>query len=336
MKRLLAFLLLAAAPAWAQVCQQSGCLTTVTPAAGTIFSTNGIQTCGPTTGTIAAAGQGVTLSCPGAASYTVIVTPTSGSPLIGTLAATDPLSGAGRLIFKAGVGELDVSSVGMFGSPGQVEYRLVGSADAGGLNIAASGYTSGSATVSITATFNPEAVFLNSPVHTSDEAALRNGRAYSTSSGLMAVANGTYESLVLSNPAGNSVRAIITARETSCDVPTGNVAPHWYSLSNPTTNLPTSPATVTNRKTGGVTSTLSAVYNTGSTTFPDTATSTPLASRVAGPVPTGGIVGGPGTVMRTLEPGNSTAITIAGEATGFGGATPNCAVTLAWYEEVLN
>ena len=336
MKRLAGVLCLMSSTALAQVCPQSGCNSTVTPAPGATFLTNGVQTCTPATGTIGALGQGVTLSCPGASSYNVIVTPNASAPLIGTLSSSDPLSGAGRLIFKAGVGELDVNTVPMLGSTGTVEYRMTGSADPGGLSLAASAYTSGSATVTIYASYNPEILFLGAPVHLADEAAVRAGRAYSTSTSLQALGNATYENLVLANPAGNNVRAIITLRETSCDIATGVVATHWYSVSNPTTNLPTTAAAITNRRTGGTTSTLSATYNAGVATFPDTSPSTPLASRIAGPVPTGGIVGGPGTTMRTLEPGNSTVLTIVGQATGIGGATPNCAITVAWYEEALN
>ena len=132
------------------------------------------------------------------------------------------------------------------------------------------------------------------------------------------------------------MRAILTDRETSCDTATGTVALHWYSISNPTTNLPTTVATITNRKTGGAAPVLTAAYNASVTTFPDTATSTPLASRVSGPVPTGGVIGGPGVTMRTLEPGNSYALTILGAVSGVGGATPNCALTFVDYEEPVN
>ena len=96
--------------------------TTVVQAPGTIFGTNAIQGCGPVTGTLAALNASLTLSCAGAAGYVISVTPTSGqSALIGTLASTDSTTGGNRLIFKTGVGELDVSSVPMTGNQTNVE-----------------------------------------------------------------------------------------------------------------------------------------------------------------------------------------------------------------------
>lgn len=317
------------------VASQAGPIT-VTPAGGSIFSTNGIETCGPQTGVLGAAGASVTLNCPGAASYVIQLSPTSGqSALIGTITSTDPTTGGSRLLFKTGVGPLDISSVAMTGAQSALEYRTVGGV--GGQTVTLTGYTSGSATVTITGSFNPQLIFTNNSSHSSDEAALRSARAWSISTGLQTVTAGQYMSVLLSNPSTSQYRSIIDERKVSCTSPTNALAPSWYSLRNPTTNLPTTALTVGNRKTGSAyPGSLTALINYSVTTFPDTATTAPLAGAGAR---TGGSVfdGGPGTVMTTLEPGQSIALTILSAGTGLTGTSnPGCAITVTGYDEAIN
>lgn len=308
----------------------------VVPANG-VLPTNVIQTCGPVTAVLNSANSApVSLACPGASGYIITVVTTPGQPaFVGTLNSTDNVTGGNRLLFKTGVGELDVSSVILTGTQGNLEFRTVG-APSGGQAISVGSYTSGSATVTIWGAYTPTVVFPNGAMHTSEEAALRNGKAFSAGTGNQTVAVGNYESILLSNPSTSGIRAIITQRQMTCDNPTGVVPAKWYSIPNPTTNLPTTAAPMSNRKTGGANSVLTITYNASATNYPDTATATPLANRVAGMVPTGGTVGGPGQVMRTLEPGQSFAMTIQSVSNGGLTAAPICGMTMVWYEESTN
>ena len=295
------------------------------------------QTCAPVTGVLAAANATISLPCAGAANYDITITPTSGQPaLVGTLTSVDPVNNNGpRLLFKAGVGALGTNTLALNGLQGGLEYRTDGASGVGAQAITLTSYTSGSATVTISASYNSTMVFVNGPILMAEEIALRAGRAFTASSGSQSLASGNYQSVVFTNPASNTMRAIITNRRISCDLATGSVAPKWYSLPNPTANLPATTAPTSNRRTGGSTSAMGFTYNSNGGTFPDTATSTPLASRTGGFVPTGGMAGGPGDVMRTVEPGQSTALTILG--TGAGLATnPLCSIDVTWYEEPVN
>jgi len=281
--------------------------------------------CPPVTGTIASATDTVSLTCMGAPGYEILVTPNATNPLIGTIQAYDPVSGSPRTLFKATVGTLDTSTAAMTGTTGSAIYRLV-SFNGGAIRLPA--YTSGSATVTIWASYATSGIFPNNAFHTAEEAALRNGRAFTASTSVQAVPAGSNLSLNLVNPAANSLRMIVTDRIMSCDLATGNTAPQYYGIGNPTANLPTTSATVANRRTGGATSLVTASYGVA-TTRPDTSPTT--ANPSGGILPTGGMTFHvPG--MRTIEPGTSYAHWIGGKSTGFGTAM-NCSITIQWIEE---
>ena len=307
------------------------------PGSGGASATVVSQSCGPVSGVIGGVNQSVTLSsgCQGVASYIIDVTPTAGSPLVGTLSAVDSQTGGGRIMFKAGVGQLGVYVLPFAGVAGTTyEYRVVGGGY--GVTLTASSYTSGSATVSILGSTSAAIGFVNGSVATNEEVSVQQGRAFSVSSGNQSLANGNYENLLISNPSTSMSRLIMTDRTAYCDSPTGNVAPKWYSISDPTVNLPTGVMSITNRKTGGPASVATAVFNANVTTYPDTSPVTALTNRVGGVVPTGGGTnGGPGTIIRTIEPGHSYAISILGStATGLT-ANPICGINFVYSEQPL-
>ena len=291
------------------------------PAPGSITSTNAIQTCGPFTGTLANAGDSVSAPCPGATSYIVAMT-TGPSGMTGTVTSTDPTTGGGRLLFKTGVGELDTNTV-TFTSTAQTstEYRTIGAGY--GEKITLTAVTAGTSTVSILGTYGPTTVFPNSPVHTADEGALRAGRAFSASTGYQSLAAGQNLSLYISNPATNSLRLILSNRILSCD---STISLSYFGIGNATVNLPTTAATVSNRKTGGSTSATSVLYGVAATR-PDTSPTT--ASPIGGILPALGSE--PTLPLRTLEPGSSYSAWITAPA-GLG-TTAHCTITFAWYEE---
>ena len=275
------------------------------PAAGSITSTNAIQTCGPFTGTLANAGDSVTASCPGAASYIIQIVPANGG-MTGTISSTDSATGGGRLLFKTGVGQLDTNVISYSGAASATEYRTVGTGY--GQKITLTAVASGSSTVTILGSYQTSTVFLNSPIHTADEAAVRAGRAYSVSTSYQTVAAGQNLSLYLSNPSTNNLRLILSNRILSCDSASSL---SYYGLGSATLNIPGTSATPANRKTGGVASLTSAAYGVA-TTRPDTSPTT--ANPVGGILPALG--GEPTLPIRTLEPGSN--------------------YSAAWYEEPIN
>ena len=311
-------------PTSAQV-TSSGPITT-TPAPGAIQSTNAIQTCGPATGTITNVGDSVSLPCLGATSYIVVFTVNgTNAALSGTVVSTDTMTGAGRLFFKSGVNELDTNTVTMTGSTtGIIEYRTNGAGF--GQKITLTAAVSGSATVTILGTYGPTTVLPNAPFHTSDEAAVRGGRAYSASTSYQSLTANQNLSLYISNPSTNNLRLIIPNRILSCDSAT---ALSYFGLGNDTVNIPTTAVTPANRKTGGAVSATTVAYGVA-TTRPDTNPTT--ASPSGGIVPALGAE--PSLPLRTLEPGTTYSMWISAPA-GLG-TTAHCVITFAWYEEPIN
>ncbi len=292
-----------------------------------------IVVCPTVTGTLSALGNSVTTTCI-AANYSVTVTtPSGGTALSGTFTSTDPATSSPHRLWKNGVGDLGTSTEVVTGSQGQLDYRTVGDT-VGGETIKLTAYAGGSAVVSITGFSNPGLVFVGSAVHTSDEEAVRAGKGFTVSTGSQSVTVGQYLNLYIANPSANSARVMYTLRNVSCDNPSGQVAAKWYGLPNPTVGLPTTALVIGNRKTGGATSAVTAFLSNG-TTLPDTSPTTPMASRSGGLIPTGGMAGGPGSVVRTLEPGQSTVLTVLSTANGLGTA-PVCTIDYYWYEEATN
>lgn len=327
--RLLAILALLSgiAPAWAEMSGPTQVMTVPTP--GTLQSTNTVQTCGPATGVLSAAGQSVELPCPGAANYLITLsTPSGQTPLIGTLSSSDTTTGGSRRLVKTGIGPLEVSTENLNGAQGAgvtLEYRTVGGGY--GQKISLPNYTSGQATVTIIAMYQPTTVFINGAVHDEQEVALRNGRSFTASTGIQAVSTGNFLSMQFSMPAGANRRAFIHLRALGC-----SMAAEFAGVSNPTVNVPTTPATISNRKTGGATSVATATYSM-SNARPDTSPTTAL--------PAGGLISAYGTTYlgkeyaRTVEPGTSFTNWIGGAGGGLGAAS-RCHITYLWVEEPIN
>lgn len=298
---------------------------------GTIQSTNAIQTCGPVTATLANAGDFISLPCPGAASFTITVVP-SASGMTGTLVSTDSTTGGGRLLFKTGVGELDVNTVSFTGATTQTEYRSVGTGY--GQRVTLSAVSSGMATVTILASLGPSTVFPNAPVHTTDEAAQRAGRAFTSSTGFQPVAVNSYLVQALTNPPNSGVRFVIPSdfRVIGCNNPSSALLPNFGSARNPTSGVPTTALNITKR--GSASGAASVATSTGGvqTAVPATtpANPNPVGLPVFGgyPVPQG----------TTLEPGNTYTIWVQGVAipSGLSTSTPSCAAIISWSEEALN
>lgn len=319
--------LLAAGPVAAEMSGPSQVMTVPTP--GTLQSTNTVQTCGPQTGTLAAAGDSVTLACPGASNYLITFTTPSGqTPLVGVMSSTDSTTGGSRRLVKTGIGPLEVATEMLNGAQGAgvtLEYRTVGGGY--GQKISLNSYVSGQALVGIMAMYQPTTIFVNGAVHDEQDVALRNGRSFTASTGVQTVSAGNFLSMQFSMPSGANRRAFISLRTFGC-----TMAAEFAGVSNPTTGLVTTPATISNRKTGGATSVATAAYGM-SAAHPDTS---PAAT-----LPAGGLISAYGTTylgrdyQRTVEPGTSFTNWIGGAGGGLGTAS-RCHITYLWSEEPIN
>lgn len=298
---------------------------------GTIQTTpTTVPICTPVTGTLAALNDAVTLTCPGAPNYIITLsTPAGQSPLVGTIQSLDPGTGAGRRLIKSGVGPLQLASEPLNGLQGSPEYKTVNGGSAQQVKLTA--YTSGQATVTITPQATANTVNIGSEVQSPEDVALRQGRSYTATTGIQSVTAGNFLSLQVTNPSTNNSRAFITTRAFGCNV-TGT-PPEFAGVSNPTANLATTAATITNRRTGGAASGIQIAYGMG-TTHPDTS---PAAT-----LPPGGFVanGGSATLLgseytRTVEPGTSFVNWIGGSGGGLAAAA-RCHITFLWYEVPIN
>lgn len=216
------------------------------------------------------------------------------------------------------------------GTASNKQYR----ANAGGLVFVAKAGAdfSGSVTITLYATAPSPITLIGGSVHTSDEEALRAGRAYTTSTGVGTVASGNSMVLYLSNPAGSGKRVFIKDRiftATREDNLTA-VGPQFYGISSPTGNIPAGNAVVSNRGDGTVTSALVAKF----------------AVVNAANLPSGGTTGAGNlsaggqfnlTLERTLEPGKAFAQVMTNTSSGALGGAFNILMTITagFYEEPI-
>ena len=150
-----------------------------------------------TEGTISAVGEFVELVCPGAASAKIEIVGTFNGTLGGYGRAHSEAGwDGGRLIFRDGVGSLGTNKVAIAGTY-DLEWRAV----AGGYSILirTDAWTSGSATVRISASAAPSIMFINGPVRTSLEEATRAGRAFLASAPNQQVTAGNALATILRN-----------------------------------------------------------------------------------------------------------------------------------------
>lgn len=306
----------------------------ITPQNG-LLPTNGVQTCGTQAtkvGTFNAQGQALPLNCPGAGSYDVRIVPNASAPLVGTFSSADlsqPLAPSGRRLYKNGVGPLEVSTESLTAAnTTPLTYRTNGGDN---LTLTLTSYTSGSADVYISASYAASMVLINGSIDTREEAALRQGKAFTASTGAQTVTAGQYLSLELANPSTSGVRLVIPSnnRIFGCNNPSNAALPVFQSRPNVATNAPATAVNITRR--GGTTGTSAAtVTSANSANLPDTnpATTNPVG------LPFFGSYAIPQD--RTLEPGSTITLTVLAVGTGLAGAAnPTCSIIASWFEESL-
>lgn len=138
----------------------------------------------------------------------------------------------GRVLFKSGIGSTARNIAKGFGDLVQNEIRYV----AGGskVRLKATSWTSGSIAVGITAQAAPTNLFINGPVHTSEEQAVRDARCFSASSGVIPVSSGNVLITTIQNPADSGVNITIKSRRFTNDRSPTDDNLEFVGYANPT------------------------------------------------------------------------------------------------------
>lgn len=280
-----------------------------------------------TSGTLSGLGQTVELTLPGSASAFWTIDTTN---FVGTIMSEGCLDDAceipgGRLLFFSGYGSAGRSSVTFTGGTVRQEFRLVAGGRVARLRVTA--YTSGTLAVRGYAQRAPNLVFVNGPVHTADDEAVRAQRAFIGGTGVQAVGSGQFLYVRLSNPPGTGQNLILDKRLFGSNI-ANNGAPLEYQAWANCTNTLSQTANVVNRWLGAPSAPFSLTYQAGTGVVFDGTMGT------GGSLPTGGnelqI-----TTPIILQPGTSVCFQISGAGSG----VPNAArinVSFIGYWEPLN
>jgi hypothetical protein len=285
-----------------------------------------VTTTWQTSGTISALDGAVELDAPGSASAIIAIMGTFVGVLTftgsGATVAEDGTQG-NRIVLKSGVGSTGTNTVKHTGTSVDNEYRIATGGKS--IRVKMTAYTSGTATVRITASAEPSTIFVNGPVHTSFEEAVRDGRAFSAGTGFQSIATTNYLKYRFSNPSDSGVNAFVTIRRTV----TATTSAFLNSQLVISPDAMTTPTAVTpaNLRTGGVTSDIDF-------TFKNDAAALSGGTLTGGlPIPLNGIPLNIDTV-RLVQPGEVFGYQIQGAGTL---AQPvSCAVAVIWHEETVN
>lgn len=277
-------------------------------------------------GTLSALNDIVYLDCPGTSgavislsgNFSGIITVTGSSKLYNEATVF-----GGRLLFKSGVGSLGVNFVEEDGTDGGKEYRIITNGKS--IKIQATAYNSGTANITITASINTGVNFINGPVHSAFEQAVRNSRGFLDSTGVTPVQAGNVLACILTNPIDSGVNLFLVNRLFSNNALLTDSNLEYLAYGNPTAVLATQ-RTGINLKSGGVTSLAIFKYE-----------ALPIIDLVMG-----GIIG-TGEVLPNgqpysrpvdfvLPPGGSVGFTIDGEGQNLSKAV-RMSIVLEWYEE---
>lgn len=162
-------------------------------------------------GTINGVGQTVELECQGTSSGTISVKGTFTGKLrfygVSTLKST---AQGGRIAFASGVGSLGTNVVENTGDAWDVEFRVV--TDGAKLIVVADEWTSGTAQIDMAVSGATSLVFVNGPVHTAEEEATRDKRAYLVDITGTDLPSSNELAFILKNPSGSGYNLMLTDR----------------------------------------------------------------------------------------------------------------------------
>ena len=287
------------------------------------------QTCGPNTFVLSALNAQAKLDCPGAAGYIVTVSQVSGQPVfVGSLTSSgDGNSWRSRRFFRTGVGELDTSTEVLDGTQSSLEYRLSAGDSAA---IVVSKYTSGQVQVTISGSLNTGMVFLNGPVHTADEAAIRAGRGFRLATQLTAVTANQNFNFALLNPAGSG-RNVFVQGLWVCQT-SASVLQLSQRVGVNTQTSAVTPTTITpvNRRPDSATTSVVTAAAGASTTAITAGT---LGAQI--PLQPSGAC----TQVQEIDmltPSQSLGLTVAGVGGGLNGTASSITAYVEYYEEGVN
>ncbi|WP_156340138.1 hypothetical protein [Nonlabens sp. YIK11] len=276
-------------------------------------------------GSISALNGTVTLNAPGSASAVIGVSGTFIGKLkvvgSGDTIESNGVQG-GRLLFRSGVGSTGSNETIRDNNSPDTEFRIV----TGGRSITVEmiEYTSGTAEVKITASATSSTVFINGPVHSSMEEAVRNGRAFSVGTGSQSVGSGNIIKSTFFNPPTSGVNAFVTLRQFTNN---STSTPQQVNFYVSPTELASGDVTPNNLKTGGVTSAIRFRTLTNATSL-----GTPTLSQV---LPINGIEKSI-EVLRMVQPGEIFGYQLSGVGNGSLLNTLQMSMTFIWYEEAAN
>lgn len=289
------------------------------------------------TGTIASASDTITCDVTGtsSANFTVQGTFVGTIAAAGSPTATAPLGG--RILFRAGIGSLAVNTIANTGVAIAKEYRLL----TGGTRIvfSAPAWTSGSATITLTATPNSSLTFINGPVHNYIEEAGRAQRAFvatTTTAGVApTVANGSFLNVVFCNTSASTF-VTVYKRRFDGNVVSGAAPMSYGGISNP---APIASPTVTtngsNLFSGGPASTAVTMTAAVSTTRLNNAANNAVPT-ASGFIP---VNGEPLKLeeARFIPPGVCFGNYVVGQnqSTAFGSGAASANATFYWTEEPM-
>jgi len=194
-------------------------------------------------GTIYALNDEIVIDVQGTASATISVSGT----FDGDIAVVGANSGyspeGGRLLFQSGVGALGSNLIVNSGAAIEKEFRIVTGSER--IILRATRWASGSAKVDVYATEDPSTVFVNGPVHTSFEQAVRDGRGYSAGVGDVAVQTGEFLNITFVNPPDSGRNAFMQIRSFQQEA-TESLVLHIVSDPDPITGTLITPLNLNN------------------------------------------------------------------------------------------
>ncbi len=187
---------------------------------------------GPVTGTLSAAGNTLTLECPGSTGANISVNGTwTGDVMVfGSTDAGGTVQGQ-RIAYKSGIGSSGVSTISGNGSLVQKEIPVL----SGGQRVVVKAQPNfvGSVGVTIIATPSPSVIGISGPVHTAEEEAIRNAHGFTFNTGIQTVTAGQYLNVIVKNPTNSGVNLFFRRRYFFTDRVHGDPPLTFAQLTNP-------------------------------------------------------------------------------------------------------
>jgi hypothetical protein len=187
---------------------------------------------GPQTGTLSAAGNTLTLNCPGSTTANISVngTWTGDITVYGSTDAPGVVQGF-RIAYKAGIGSSGISTITGNGLLVQKEFPVL----TGGQRITVQAQPNfvGSVALTVIATASPSIIGISGPVHTAEEEAIRNAHGFTFTTGIQTISAGNFLNVIIKNPSNSGVNLFFRRRYFYTDR-VGSDAPMVFAqLANP-------------------------------------------------------------------------------------------------------